>query len=153
MTYHQVNNHEPNCSYHQCALREFTDIKIIINSDSLRRYFNQTDVTLFRFSALTFNGHKIHYSTPWCQQVEGHPSIVVHGPLNLIHILDMWRDFVKIEQDMTPASIEYRALNAVYAEEDYNGSINKSPDNENIADVLLTKSDGKTVMKATIVAR
>src|SRR5271168_4480777 len=56
------------------------------------RDFTQTPVSLFRFSALTFNGHKIHYSKEWCQQVEGHRDIVVHGPLNLINMLDFWRD-------------------------------------------------------------
>jgi len=64
----------------------------------------------------------------------------------------MWRDFVKIGEHATPASIEYRALNAVYAEEDYNGEVSRSADDEKSVDVLLRKVDGKTVMKATILA-
>ena len=52
------------------------------------RDFTQTPVSLFRFSALTFNAHKIHYSTEWCRDVEGHRGAVVHGPLNLINMLD-----------------------------------------------------------------
>jgi 3-methylfumaryl-CoA hydratase len=36
---------------------------------------------LFRFSALTFNAHRIHYDRPYAQQVEGYPGLVVHGPL------------------------------------------------------------------------
>lgn len=36
---------------------------------------------LFRYSALTFNGHKIHYDLDYCQNVEGYPGLVVHGPL------------------------------------------------------------------------
>jgi len=39
-----------------------------------------TEVSLFRFSAVTFNGHRIHYDQPYATQVEGYPSLVVHGP-------------------------------------------------------------------------
>ena len=38
-------------------------------------------VLLFRYSALTFNGHRIHYDRDYCRQVEGYPGLVVHGPL------------------------------------------------------------------------
>jgi 3-methylfumaryl-CoA hydratase len=38
-------------------------------------------VLLFRFSALTYNGHRIHYDRPYATQVEGYPDLVVHGPL------------------------------------------------------------------------
>jgi hydroxyacyl-ACP dehydratase HTD2-like protein with hotdog domain len=38
-------------------------------------------VMLFRYSALTFNGHRIHYDADYCRQVEGYPGLVVHGPL------------------------------------------------------------------------
>jgi 3-methylfumaryl-CoA hydratase len=38
-------------------------------------------VLLFRYSALTFNGHRIHYDTPYATDVEGYPGLVVHGPL------------------------------------------------------------------------
>jgi len=36
---------------------------------------------LFRYSALTFNGHRIHYDRDYCREVEGYPGLVVHGPL------------------------------------------------------------------------
>jgi 3-methylfumaryl-CoA hydratase len=38
--------------------------------------------TLFRYSALTFNGHRIHYDQAYCREAEGYPDLVVHGPLN-----------------------------------------------------------------------
>ncbi len=38
--------------------------------------------TLFRYSALTFNGHRIHYDADYCREVEGYPALVIHGPLN-----------------------------------------------------------------------
>ena len=36
---------------------------------------------LFRYSALTFNGHRVHYDQPYATQVESYPGLVVHGPL------------------------------------------------------------------------
>ena len=39
------------------------------------------DVLLFRYSALTFNGHRIHYDRRYATQVEGYPGLIVHGPL------------------------------------------------------------------------
>lgn len=36
---------------------------------------------LFRYSAATFNGHRIHYDSDYCRSVEGYPGLVVHGPL------------------------------------------------------------------------
>lgn len=40
-----------------------------------------TATLLFRYSALTFNGHRIHYDFPYVTQTEGYPGLVVHGPL------------------------------------------------------------------------
>jgi 3-methylfumaryl-CoA hydratase len=44
--------------------------------------FRPTSTTLFRYSALTFNGHRIHYDQDYCREVEGYANLVVHGPLN-----------------------------------------------------------------------
>ena len=88
------------------------------------RDFLQTAVSLFRFSALTFNAHMIHYSVPWCREKEGHRDIVVHGPLNLINMLDFWRD--EQSNDYTiPRSIRYRATAPFYAGETYRALLEK----------------------------
>src|SRR6201987_1247422 len=46
-----------------------------------RRQIVPDDVLLFRYSALTFNGHRIHYDRQYVTEVEGYPGLVVHGPL------------------------------------------------------------------------
>ncbi|KAI4639925.1 hypothetical protein J4E93_008724 [Alternaria ventricosa] len=85
-----------------------------------RRDFCQTPTSLFRFSALTFNAHKIHYLPEWCREVEGHRNAVVHGPLNLINMLDFWRDTSKNgDTDAVPKSIAYRAMSPLYVDEPY----------------------------------
>jgi 3-methylfumaryl-CoA hydratase len=48
-------------------------------------------VLLFRFSALTYNGHRIHYDRPYATQAEGYPDLVVHGPLLALLALELPR--------------------------------------------------------------
>ena len=48
-------------------------------------------VLLFRYSALTFNAHRIHYDRPYATAVEGYPGLVVHGPLLATLLLDLLR--------------------------------------------------------------
>ena len=46
---------------------------------------------LFRYSALTFNGHRIHYDRRYVTQVEGYPGLMVHGPLIATLLVDLVR--------------------------------------------------------------
>lgn len=46
---------------------------------------------LFRYSALTFNSHRIHYDADYCRAEEGYPNLVVHGPLIATLLLDLFR--------------------------------------------------------------
>jgi len=49
------------------------------------------DVLLFRYSALTFNGHRIHYDRRYVTAVEGYPGLIVHGPLIATLLADLVR--------------------------------------------------------------
>lgn len=55
------------------------------------RRIEPDDVLLFRYSALTFNGHRIHYDRRYVTEVEGYPGLVVHGPLIATLLLDLLR--------------------------------------------------------------
>ena len=112
-----------------------------IGPEVISRDFLQSPVTLFRFSALTFNGHKIHYSRPWCRDVEGHRDIVVHGPLNLINMLDLWRDAHPDQFDIVPKSIRYRATAPIYVNEQYRGLLEQREGRASI--VKCWGSDGQ----------
>jgi 3-methylfumaryl-CoA hydratase len=48
-------------------------------------------VLLFRYSALTFNGHRIHYDRSYATEVEGYPGLIVHGPLIATLLMDLLR--------------------------------------------------------------
>lgn len=56
---------------------------------SLRR--STDSVLLSRFSALTYNGHRIHHDLPYCREVEGYPDLVIHGPLLALLSLELPR--------------------------------------------------------------
>lgn len=69
-----------------------------------------TTPLLFRYSALTFNGHRIHYDLPYTRDVEGYPGLVVHGPLQatlLIH-------FAEKLKGTAPSVFEFRSLSPLF---------------------------------------
>ena len=56
-----------------------------------QREITPDDVMLFRYSALTFNGHRIHYDRKYVTEVEGYPGLIVHGPLIATLLVDLVR--------------------------------------------------------------
>ena len=56
-----------------------------------RREIRPDPVLLFRYSAITLNGHRIHYDHPYTTRVEGYPGLVVHGPLIATLLVDLFR--------------------------------------------------------------
>ena len=58
---------------------------------SFSREIVPNPVLLFRYSALTFNGHRIHYDRSYATEVEGYPGLVVHGPLIATLLVDLLR--------------------------------------------------------------
>ena len=60
-------------------------------SSSWHRAITPDDVLLFRYSALTFNGHRIHYDRKYVTEVEGYPGLIVHGPLIATLLVDLVR--------------------------------------------------------------
>ena len=56
-----------------------------------QREIRPEDVLLFRYSALTFNGHRIHYDRKYVTEVEAYPGLIVHGPLIATLLVDLVR--------------------------------------------------------------
>jgi 3-methylfumaryl-CoA hydratase len=82
------------------------DLESISASSGQRRYLPD-EVMLFRYSALTFNSHRIHYDRPYASQVEGYPGLVVHGPL----IATLLAEFARHEYPLlTMRQFGFRAL-------------------------------------------
>jgi 3-methylfumaryl-CoA hydratase len=70
---------------------------------------------LFRYSALTFNGHRIHYDHPYTTQVEGYPGLVVHGPLQATLLLRYAAEF----RGAPPARFSFRAMSPLFDTEPF----------------------------------
>ena len=75
------------------------------------RTIHPDDVLLFRYSALTFNGHRIHYDRRYVTEVEGYPGLVVHGPLIATLLVDLLR---RHRPEATVARFAFRALSPVF---------------------------------------
>jgi 3-methylfumaryl-CoA hydratase len=69
------------------------------------------DVLLFRYSALTFNGHRIHYDRRYVTTVEGYPGLIVHGPLIATLLLDLVR---RNAPDADVASFSFKAVRPTF---------------------------------------
>ncbi len=69
------------------------------------------DVLLFRYSALTFNGHRIHYDRRYATQVEGYPGLVVHGPLIATLLME---SLCREMPGATVSSFEFKALRPTF---------------------------------------
>jgi 3-methylfumaryl-CoA hydratase len=69
------------------------------------------DVLLFRYSALTFNGHRIHYDRRYVTEEEGYPGLVVHGPMIATMLVDLLR---RSMPDARLARFEFRAMRPVF---------------------------------------
>ena len=69
------------------------------------------DVLLFRYSALTFNAHRIHYDRKYAAEVEGYPGLVVHGPLIATLLMDLLR---RHAPQAAVASFKFRAVRPTF---------------------------------------
>jgi 3-methylfumaryl-CoA hydratase len=70
-----------------------------------------TPTLLFRFSALTFNAHRIHYDHPYATQVEGYEGLVVHGPLIAVLMLDL---VDRVSPGASVSAFEFKAVNPTF---------------------------------------
>ena len=75
------------------------------------RSITPDDVLLFRYSALTFNGHRIHYDRQYVTEVEGYPGLIVHGPLIATLLTDLVR---RHESHAVMRRFAFRALRPTF---------------------------------------
>ena len=70
-----------------------------------------TPTLLFRYSAMTFNGHRIHYDAPYVTGIEGYPGLIVHGPLQASLMFNLAATL----GGRPPASFRYRGLSPLFS--------------------------------------
>ncbi len=76
-----------------------------------QRELRPDPVLLFRYSALSFNSHRIHYDLPYATEVEGYPGLVVHGPL----IATLLLDHLRRHSEQPLRSFEFKAVRPLIA--------------------------------------
>ncbi|NMM03904.1 acyl-CoA dehydrogenase [Paraburkholderia sp. RP-4-7] len=116
-------------------------------SETWRRTMNADAVTLFRYSALTFNSHRIHYDYPYVTQVEDYPGLIVHGPLIATLLVDLVR---RERPDATLKSFAFRALRPTFADQSFTVCGKPSTDGKTI-DLWAKDHEGYLTMRATAV--
>lgn len=105
------------------------------------RPFKPDSTTLFRYSALTFNGHRIHYDADYCREVEGYPNLVIHGPLHAT----LLANYAEEVSESSLKHFEYRGLQPSYLGEHL--SINARHEGEELS-LWTALADGQPAMRA-----
>lgn len=93
--------------------QQFTDSEVVTPSI----------VMLFRYSALTFNGHRIHYDRDYSRNVEGYPDLVFHGPLTATFLAE----FTKRKSEGRMTHFEYRAVSPLFDTEPFEIFLDRQP--------------------------
>lgn len=100
-------------------------------------------VALFRFSAVTFNAHRIHYDLPYAQEAESYPNLVVHGPFTALRLCE----FAGRHKNATPTHFTFRGEAPLFCGQ----AVTLSPDTEGeTLTVTAKRCDGKIAMRATV---
>ena len=101
-------------------------------------------VLLFRYSALTFNGHRIHYDRSYVTDVEGYPGLIVHGPLVATLLLDLLR---REHADAHVQRFDYTATAPLF--DIHRFSVCGKPDGEHRFQLWARSHEGALAMQAT----
>ena len=110
-----------------------------------QRTITPDDVLLFRYSALTFNGHRIHYDRRYVTEVEGYPGLVVHGPLIATLLLDLLRRY---RPDASIARFSFRASSPLFDTAPFT-VCGRPADDGGTVSLWAANADGGLAMDAT----
>ncbi|MEO8537021.1 MAG: MaoC family dehydratase N-terminal domain-containing protein [Betaproteobacteria bacterium] len=111
-----------------------------------QRTITPDDVLLFRYSALTFNGHRIHYDRRYVTAVEGYPGLVVHGPLIATLLLEL----VHRERPQAVVSgFSFRAVSPLFDIASFTVNGRRALDGRS-AHLWASRADGALAMDATV---
>ena len=101
-------------------------------------------VLLFRYSALTFNGHRIHYDRSYVTDVEGYPGLIVHGPLIATLLIGLVREHLPQSQI---TEFEFRAVGPLFDIDTF--SIHGQPDADgSCVQLWASNARGELAMQA-----
>ena len=114
-----------------------------------QRTIRPDPVMLFRYSALTFNGHRIHYDHPYVTEVEGYPGLIVHGPLIATLLLDLVR---RERPTAELAEFSFRARRPLFSPNPFTVRGWPAPDGRGVR-LAAANAEGVAAMTAEAVLR
>ena len=117
-----------------------------------RRQITPTNVMLFRYSALTFNSHRIHYDVEYCREVEGFPGLVVHGPLTATFLAGMASEHCgdATLNEFAMDKFEYRAVSPLFGNQPFTIACQTAGDKSpGQLQLWAANADGELAMHAT----
>ncbi len=100
-------------------------------------------VLLFRYSALTFNGHRIHYDRDYVTKVEGYPGLIFHGPMQAALLVEF---AARLHNGAAPKKFSYRGVQPLFDGSEF--SVNANPTDSGM-EVWTANSAGQPTMKAS----
>jgi len=100
-------------------------------------------VLLFRYSALTFNGHRIHYDRDYVTRVEGYPGLIFHGPLQAALIVEF---AAKLHNGQPPKTFSYRGVQPLFEGSEFSVNAN---DTAAGMELWTANATGQPTMKGT----
>lgn len=121
---------------------------------SYQMSYTPTSPLLFRFSALTFNGHKIHYDRDWTREKEGHPDLVVHGPMNAVLLVEL-ASAIAPRTGKRLMGFDYRATSPMYVDKEIRllARLDAAQSAEGETLVLEAQQGGRTGMTAKAILK
>jgi len=115
---------------------------------TLHRHVQLSEALLFRYSALTFNAHRIHYDLPYAQDVEHYPGLVVHGPMQATWLVQAACQ----HKGRRPSHFDFRAVHPVFLSPGESRDLDiMGTEDETGALLLCTGQQGHQGMQATAI--
>ncbi|HYW62660.1 MAG TPA: MaoC family dehydratase N-terminal domain-containing protein [Bradyrhizobium sp.] len=101
------------------------------------------EVLLFRYSALTFNGHRIHYDRDYVTNIEGYPDLIFHGPMQAASLVEF---AAKLHGGAAPKKFSYRGVQPLFAPGEFSVNANET---DGGLELWTANADGVPTMKGT----
>lgn len=154
--------HRIDADGHNCIVEE-QDV-VYREASSVNRVFEPADdapvafsqriaadsTLLFRYSALTFNGHRIHYDTGYAREVEGYRDLVVHGPLTAT----LLQNFARVcKPHLTLTMFEFKGVSPIFVNETFELQAWLDADDSRSLNMRVLDAHGALAMQASAQLR
>ena len=126
------NNYKSNTDHFLCRRN--------LKKKIFHKRFNLNNIVLFRYSALTYNSHRIHYDVDYARKKEGYSDVLVHGPLLAMLVLDSLRE-IKLKVKM----FSFKILSPAFVNQDFSLKLYSTQEKEKYKGFLMKNRQNKII--------